>query len=304
MEENLKLNYLKAGEIATKVLEYGKANAKVGVKLLDLGNEIENKIIELGGEIAFPINLSRNEQAAHYTPSFQDETVIGEKDVLKIDAGVHIGGCICDCAFTIDFSGEYGKFVEASEAALEAALSLAKPGRNVREIGKAIQGEITKRGLVPIANLSGHRLDEFNLHAGQNIPNTESGNYVLQEGDVFAVEPFATNGAGEVIDGDEVQIFLYTGAPLRCRLPSTKKIGKLILQEYNELPFAQRWLQREMPDIGTFSVNAALRELQMLDVIMPYPILVEKKKGAIVSQSETSMIITEDGCIPLTSIKI
>ncbi|MBI4406693.1 M24 family metallopeptidase, partial [Candidatus Micrarchaeota archaeon] len=206
----------------------------------------------------------------------------------------HIDGYVADCAFTLDFSGEHGKLVEASAAALETAVSMAKPGINVREIGKAIQGEITKRGFKPISNLSGHRVDKFHQHAGDNIPNVESGNYVLQEGDSFAIEPFATNGFGQVVDGPETEIFLATGIPPRARLPSSRKIAQFIADNY-ELPFARRWLHAEFSDFQHFSINAAIKELESLGVISPYPVLVEKNKG-IVSQAETTIILTGGGC--------
>ncbi len=299
MDSEVFEKYVKAGNITAEAHEYAAKQAKPGKALLELGQEIEAKIVELGGGIAFPANLSRNNEAAHYTPSFDDETIIGEKDVLKIDLGAHVDGYLCDAAFTIDFSGENAKLVEATSAALETAISIAKPGINVREIGKAIQSEITKRGLKPISNLSGHRVEQFKLHAGVNIPNIESGNYLLEEGDVFAIEPFATNGYGEVVDGEVTEIFLYTGAPLRARLPSTKKIGAVIIEKYAELPFAQRWLHRDLPELPPFSVNAALRELQLLNFLHPYPVLMEKAKG-LVSQSETTVIITENGCKPIT----
>ena len=40
--------------------------------LLDAAEKIENKIIELGGKPAFPINLCINDIAAQYSPSHND----------------------------------------------------------------------------------------------------------------------------------------------------------------------------------------------------------------------------------------
>lgn len=303
MEKEIYDNYVKAGKIAAQVQDLARQNAKPGKKLLELADEIENKTRELGGEIAFPANLSRNAEAAHYTPSYNDELVIGEKDVLKIDVGVHIGGYIADCAFTLDFSGEHGKLVEASAAALATAVSMAKPGVNVRQIGKAIETEITKRGLKPVSNLSGHRVEQFHLHAGENIPNVESGNYVLQEGDTFAIEPFATNGYGEIVEGGDVEIFMLASDNLRARLPSTRKVLEVIAEKYAELPFAKRWVHTALPELHEFSINAAFRELQMLGILHPYPVLVEKAKG-MVSQAETTIIVTEDGCEPTVPVRL
>lgn len=303
MEKEIYDNYVKAGKIASQVQELAMKSAKPGKKLLELADEIEKKTLELGGEIAFPANLSRNAEAAHYTPSFNDEITIGEKDVLKIDIGVHIDGYIADCAFTLDFSGEHGKLVEASAIALQTAVSMAKPGVNVKSIGKAIETEITKRGLKPISNLSGHRVEQFFLHAGENMPNVESGNYVLQAGDTFAIEPFATDGYGEIVEGDEVEIFMLASHHLRARLPSARKVLEVIVEKYPELPFAKRWLHNALPEIPEFSMNAAFRELQLNGVLHPYPVLVEKAKG-MVSQAETTIIVTQNGCEPTAPVRV
>ena len=303
MEKEVFDKYVKAGKIAGQVQELAKKSAKPGKKLLELAEEIEKKTVELGGEIAFPANLSRNNEAAHYTPSFNDEAVIGERDVLKIDVGVHIDGYIADCAFTLDFSGEHGKLVEASAMALQTAVGMAKPGVNVREIGKAIQGEITKAGLRPVSNLCGHRVDHFHLHAGESIPNIASGNYILEEGDSFAIEPFATNGYGEIVEGNDVEIFMLATEQLRARSQSTRKVLQVIADKYADLPFAKRWIHKELPDLAEFSINAAFRELQILGILHPYPVLIEKAKG-LVSQAETTIIVTEDGCVPTVPVRV
>ena len=64
----------KAGEIVKKAKEFSRKIIKSGMPLLEIAEKIENKIIELGGKPAFPVNLSINEIAAHSTPSYSDET--------------------------------------------------------------------------------------------------------------------------------------------------------------------------------------------------------------------------------------
>ena len=51
---------------------------------------INEKGLEAG--LAFPTGCSLNHCAAHYTPNAGDTTVLGEKDVCKIDFGTHING--------------------------------------------------------------------------------------------------------------------------------------------------------------------------------------------------------------------
>ena len=91
---------IKAGKIASQVRENARQFIKKGMPLLEIAEKIENEIVKLGGKPAFPTNLSINEIAAHYTPSYDDKTIA--TGLLKIDLGVHINGYIADTAFSMD----------------------------------------------------------------------------------------------------------------------------------------------------------------------------------------------------------
>ena len=92
MEEKEVKNYIKAGKILSGVKENAQKSIKLGQKLLDIASKIEAEIADIGGKPAFPVNLSLNNNAAHYTPSIEDLTAISENDVLKVDIGVHVDG--------------------------------------------------------------------------------------------------------------------------------------------------------------------------------------------------------------------
>jgi len=74
------------------VLEYAKSLVKPNAKILEIAEAIERKILEVGAKPAFPVNIGVNEIAAHYTPSINDQTVLKEGDMVKIDIGLHIDG--------------------------------------------------------------------------------------------------------------------------------------------------------------------------------------------------------------------
>ena len=131
--------YVKAGQIAREAKEYAKPLIKPGVKLLELADNIENFIKTSGGEIAFPVNLSLNEIAAHHVPAWNETLTLGGKDILKVDIGVHINGYIADTAFTVSFNPEYHNLIKASQEALDNAIKIIKPGVTLAEIGKTIQ---------------------------------------------------------------------------------------------------------------------------------------------------------------------
>jgi methionyl aminopeptidase len=62
-------------------------------------------------------------------------------------------------------------------------------------------------------------------------------------------------------------------------------------QNYDGLPFAERWLERDL-DMSEFSRKTAMRELVKYGALEAHGVLKEKK-GAIVAQFETTMLINK-----------
>ncbi len=129
---------IKAGKIASETKKYAASIIKPGVPLLEIAEKIESKIVELGGKPAFPVNLSIDNIAAHYTPSHDDKTTA--HGLLKVDIGVSIDGWAADTAFSVDLenSEENKKLIEASKKALENALKLIKDKieKNIVKVNK------------------------------------------------------------------------------------------------------------------------------------------------------------------------
>ena len=93
---------MQAGAAAKKILSEGAQRIQVGVSLLDVADFVENSILEAGFGIAFPVNISLNEAAAHDTPSPDDTRTFAEGDMVKLELGVHLDGYIADTACTVD----------------------------------------------------------------------------------------------------------------------------------------------------------------------------------------------------------
>lgn len=281
-------DYAKAGKINSQALAYARTIAKKGAKLVDVADKIEQKIIDLGGKLACPVTLSCDHIAAHYCPEEEDTTIL-DSQVLKIDIGVHVNGKIADAAITIDLSGKYGDLVKAAEEARDKALAMIKPGVTLSQIGSVIQSSITKYGFAPIRNLSGHRLENFELHASPSIPNViNADNTKLEKGWAIAIEPFSTNGAGIIQDSDYPTIFsLVNKKPVRS--PIAREVLAFIEEEYQALPFAKRWLTKKF---GKGKTALALRELSQAGLLEAHPPLIEKNKG-IVAQAEHTIFVDD-----------
>ena len=285
-----------AGKIAAQALDYGKSLIKKNAPMVEVLDKIEEKIFELGAKPAFPAQISCNHIAAHYCPDEEDKTVFSDQ-VICLDVGAHVDGFIGDTAVTIDLSGKHEELVKASREALENAIKIIKVGVTLGEIGKIIQDTIQKYGFAPVRNLSGHGLGKYEQHTKPSIPNFDNGdNTKIEKGMAFAVEPFASAGAGIVQDSGIATVFsLGNKKPVRNAI--TRQVLKEI-ESYNNLPFTTRWLTKKFGGKAKF----ALREMEQLGMLHSHPPLADKDKG-LVSQAEHSVLVDGKGeVIVLTDI--
>jgi len=290
MNDEIFEKYRDAGVLAAKILRRSAQEIRVGRSYLDLVESIEVQVENEGAALAFPLNLSLNEDAAHDTASPGDARVFTKGDVAKLDLGVQIEGYIADTATTIDL-GSNSLLLEASERALDAAIKAVRPGATAGDLGAAIQKEIECRGYRPISNLTGHGLDRFILHRPPTIPNIGiNGGVVLEEGMVFAIEPFATTGSGHVSEKTRKEIYSQVSQK-PVRIPAARAILNTVKDRHG-LPFARRWLEGKKLDI-------ALSSLVRSQVLHVYPVLSDIP-GSLVSQHEHTVIVTSESCIVTT----
>ena len=283
--EEILEKYRQAGKILSQVVKEASEMVDVGVSLLAVAELAENLIREKGAEPAFPCNISRNDEAAHATPCPGDKTVFGN-DMVKLDIGAHIDGYIADMAVTVDLS-DHPELVDAAEVALSESIKIVRDGTNIADIGAVIEQTINEFGYKPVMNLTGHGLSRYNQHGPPSIPNKKvKKGITLKEGDIIAIEPFATDGAGRVSDRGVPEIFCVLKVkPIRSRE------ARALLQEietYQTLPFAKRWLK-------TGRLDYALKQLERANIIHSYPTL-KDDGGGLVSQAEHTMIVQKDGC--------
>ncbi|WP_405293755.1 type II methionyl aminopeptidase [Methanobrevibacter sp.] len=301
-------SYIQSGKLASKIRSEASKMIKEGTLVIDLVEYVESEILKSGAEIAFPCNVSLNEVAAHYTSPAGDQTVIHAGDMVKLDLGAMIDGYIADTAITVIADGNidenytqdeinlHEEIVEASAAGLEAAIATARAGVEVSKIGAAVHEAISEYKLNPIFNLTGHSLEQNNLHAGISIPNYNNhDNYILEEGQAVAIEPFATNGEGIVNDAPGHYIFSYM-ANKPFRMKSTQRVLKYIQQNHRFVPFSGRWITDEF---GERKGSIALKQLSEAMAIYPYAPLKEKQ-GCFVSQKEHTIIVEKEGCTVTT----
>ena len=286
--------------------------------LHEIANYIENSIIEetnydinnpLKTGIAFPVGLSLNNCAAHYSPNYNEKEIfLQNTDILKIDYGVHKNGVIIDSAFTISFNPEYEEFINISRNLTKYAISLCGPDAILGEIGEKIE-EYAKSKEITINNktyklktmedLSGHLIAPYEIHAGKAVPNIKI-HYPLRmkEHEYYAIEPFLTTGQGKSILKEPNSHFMLKMNHEQLFLKNNIKYSahqidlyKIITQKYGTLPFCQKWLYEYSDTLKEFSTST-----ELLNVYPP----IYDVKNSIISQFEHTIFIKSNGIINLT----
>jgi len=292
-------DYLKAGKIAGEVRENVRKKNWIGSTLAEICEYVESEIIKRGAKCAFPVNTSVNEVAAHYTAEPNDSKTVSDTDLVKIDLGAQINGYIADTAVTVNYDPQYDSLVQTAEDALQNAMSMIKVGVKSKDVGRKIQNTIMDMGFKPIANLSGHSLDQYTIHAGKTVPNMWSiGSFDFSEDVAYACEPFVTakNGLGFVRNGKIKNIFALSSRK-RTKNDEADKVQEYIWNNFNMLPFALRWLLKEWEE------KEARKLLDILikkKVVKAYAILVEAS-GKTVAQAEHTFIPTQTGVMVTTT---
>ncbi|MBN1215849.1 MAG: type II methionyl aminopeptidase [Candidatus Lokiarchaeota archaeon] len=289
--------YIKAGKAVIAAKKMAKKIVTPGSSFLDVANKCEDEILKNGAELSFPINMSLNEIAAHYSPPIDEPQVIPEKGLLKIDVGSHYKGYIADSAFTInlDEDPKLQNYIEAAEAGLNAAIDIFIPGTKLYELGEVIAAEIIKRGLRPVTNLGGHELKQYNLHAGPFIPNYKetTHNTILKPGDAYACEPFTTSGVGKVINGKNAYIFRFLKKKTKNLPYESLNYMKKIADNFGNLPFSPRWIEKKKL-IPKNKIQSILNSFISKNIIDKYHTLIEKTSKPV-AQFEHTIIIDSKG---------
>lgn len=282
--------YRKAGNAAATGLQHGATLVKEGARPVEILDAIEEKIKSLGAGIGFPAQLSINECAAHACADDNDETVLKEGDVVKLDCGAHVNGCIGDNALTVDLStnGQWTELLKASKEARDTVIKSLHPGITPNEIGTTAQEVIESYGYRPVRNLCGHGLAPYVIHTSPSVPSYPNNvKTPIEEDHVIAIEPFATDGEGLIENGPNTTLF----SQIRKAKPRSQIARDVLkhIEQYEGLPFTTRWLTRAL---GEGKTRYGLKELLAMGIINKYAPLPEVSKGTV-AQFENTVLVKD-----------
>ncbi|WP_067822574.1 type I methionyl aminopeptidase [Nocardia inohanensis] len=193
------------GRFVADVLAELRERAQIGVNLLELEAVVRERIRERGavscywdyspsfgrGPFRNTVCLSVNDAVLHGLPH---DYALRDGDVLSMDLAVSIDGWVADSAVTTIVGTpdpEDVRLVRATEAALDAAIAVARPGNRMGDISAAIEA-VARAGGYPVnTEFGGHGLGRT-MHEDPHVSNAGRAGrgFRLRPGLTIAIEPW------------------------------------------------------------------------------------------------------------------
>lgn len=193
------------GHVVAETLQIMKAALEEGIETRELDAlaarnfarhgavSAPRKVYKFPGETC----ISVNEAIAHGIPGPRR---LRKGDLVNLDVSAELDGYYADTGYTAVVGGadeETRKLCECCQRALRKAIALARPGRKLSHIGRAIEDEANGNGFAVIRNLTGHgtggALHEYPHEIRSYYDPRQKG--TLEKGMVVAIEPFVSTGA-------------------------------------------------------------------------------------------------------------
>lgn len=197
------------GKILATILKELSEFTKPGMSTMDIEDQAQKLFKTSGGTPSFQnyegfpaaTCLSVNDEIVHGIP--RKDKILKNGDIIGIDVGLKYKGMFTDTAVTIpvgNINKECQALLDTTREALNIAISKAKPGNFIGDIGQAVQIYVEKRGYSVVRSLVGHGVGHA-VHEEPRIPNfgqSRTG-MLIKEGMVLALEPMVNIGKYDVI---------------------------------------------------------------------------------------------------------
>jgi len=312
--------YKMAAEIANKILKEVIEGAKEGASVRELCIKADQRIEEETGKafkkdkklqkgIAFPCCLSVNNCICHFSPLLSDQDVVlKDGDMVKIDLGAHIDGFIAVVAHTLvvgegKVTGKKADVLLAAHYAAEAALRLVRPG-NESEVVTDTVGKIAESfGCKPIEGILSHQLEQNRIDGEKTIiqnpseaqrKEQEKHDFELHE--VYAVDVIMSTGEGQGRDRDaKVTVYKKTDSTYMLKMKNSREFFSTVSKKNGTMPFTLRSFENET------KARMGVVECAAHRLVDPYHVLYEKE-GEYVAQFKFTVLLMQNGPDRITGL--
>jgi len=197
----------RAGKVVAEMHEQCIRAAKPGASTLDI-DQVAREVLDRRGARSnflgyhgFPavVCTSPNDVIVHGIPS--DTVILEEGDILSIDCGAIIEGWHADAAVTVPIGSvddDSTRLMQVTRASLDAAIEQVVAGKQLGDVGAAVEGLAEAAGFSVVREYVGHGIGTA-MHEDPQVPNygPPGRGMRLKEGHVLAIEPMVNAGGPE-----------------------------------------------------------------------------------------------------------
>jgi len=313
--------YKMAGEIANRVLAELIKRTQVGVSALELckigddmivqeTDKVYKKEKEMMKGIAFPTQANVNNCICHYAPlsSVQNDFVLKDGDVVKLDLGVHVDGYIAVVAHTVILSE--AKKSRAADALLaahycaEAALRLVKPGNENTKVTDVVTKISESFGCKAVEGMLSYQMEKDTIDGKKTIIQNptekqrqehEKCEFAVNE--VYAIDMLISTGDGKSRDMD-FRTTIYKREPdqvYQLKMKASRAVFSEVEKKFDSMCFNLRSLDDEK------KAKMGINECVNHGLITPFPVLFEKE-DEVVAQFKFTTLLMPNGPMRITGL--
>src|SRR5918995_5462757 len=194
----------RAGAVAAEILRLAGEALRPGLTTDELDAYVHELYIERGAYPSplnyngYPKSLctSVNEVICHGIP---DSRALLDGDIVNLDVTIYLDGVHGDTNATFpvgQIDEASARLIAVTHDCLDRGIAAVKPGRPIRDIGRAIQAHAEGQGYGVVRAFVGHGIGE-QFHTDLQVPHYDDprASTVIEPGMTFTIEPMITMGA-------------------------------------------------------------------------------------------------------------
>jgi curved DNA binding protein len=318
--------YREAGRIASLALQGIKSQVVDGASIVAIckfgdtvitqacstiyQKKVKGAAVEKG--IAFPTCVSVNEMVCHNCPLDSDPAPVNLKtgDMVKIDLGVHVDGNIAVLAHTLivgsnptpeaPLTDAQGNLFHCAHVMAEVATKLIRPTRTNEDVTVAWEKVAAAYGVNMMEGTLSHQMKRYVIDGnkviiGKRDHTMKVDTATFEQNEVYSVDICLSTGDGKPKQSEQRTTVFKRAVDKTYRLKM--KASRYLFNEMNSkfptLPFALRAYADEK------QARMGVVECQKHDLVVPYPVLLEKE-GALVVHFKFTILLLPSGTTRIT----
>ncbi|KAJ2779274.1 hypothetical protein H4R18_004115, partial [Coemansia javaensis] len=261
--------------------------------------------------VAFPTTVSVNRIIQNCSPGPDEDYILREGDVAKIDVGAHIDGHIAAAAHTtvatdspsVAVAGRRADAICAAYYASEVAVRMIRPGQSARNMVKALGLVASGFGCTVAADTFTSQIDRFvvggrNTFANRFNPNVPVPDLTFEAGEVYTVDCTLSTGSGVARESTHSPALYQrdVNQQYSLKLRTSRALFTEVCRQHSVFPF----LMRDVVGANQ-SLKAGVSECVRAQLLVPFAVTMDKEPGdTFVAQFKATVLCHHTGPVRLT----